>query len=252
MRILMPVCMLLAALLAMSAANVSAGPIGLGFDRLHTPAGGAILEIPGILPSGLLTIPLEGLPPAGPGTPDTVVQRLNDLPSGDTGTIQIEIVELSLQSIAPVDVSGNLFDVFVTLDPANPSLGNYQVTVHDDASGGGTFDAFFDVFVEIEFVEIGNPANSISQSGHFQATSSGTPWSHTPPPLYPPDPVIPHGDFHVTSQGIQFASGPLVQLLPLSMAVPEPASWVISCQAILLGLGCAVVRRRRSRDNRPR
>jgi len=69
------------------------------------------------------------LAPLAPANADTVVERLAPLTLnsvGDTGTIPVEIVGLSLQSVAPIEVSFDggsftgFFDVFVTLNPSPP------------------------------------------------------------------------------------------------------------------------------------
>ena len=95
-------------------AKADAASVLLGSDYLTTLPG-TFFDFPGI---GV--VPLEGRP-IGPGNTDTIVQRQEDanLPGmGSSDTIPIEMVALSLQSTAPVNIGGSFFDVFVELTPA--------------------------------------------------------------------------------------------------------------------------------------
>ena len=94
--------------------------------------------------------------PIGPGNTDTIVERkqgINPFGDGDTGIIDIEIVELSLTSIDPIPVTGGAgagdWDVHVGLSPT-PSTGT--MTIHHDATTeGGTFDSQLEVFPLLTF-----------------------------------------------------------------------------------------------------
>ncbi len=96
------------------------------------------------IPSGGLVgiVPLEGAP-VGPGDTDTIVERKTGsgppFNVGDVAVIDIELVALSLRSVAPVDLGGTLFDMDVISgsllgEPANP-IGQMTVT-HSDPNGG--------------------------------------------------------------------------------------------------------------------
>jgi len=182
---------------------VYAAPIGPGFDLFQTVPfshdfGG---------PIGV--VQLEGKP-IGPGNTDTIVKRM--LPVIPTDPIPIEIVALSLHSVNPINIGGSFFDVFVTINKVGlpglpqpdvllPSTGQIMITGHDDVSGGGTFDSFFDVFFDVTLVPTGgdpNDPHQIAQHmdlGPLHLTNTGAPWSHTAPPNYPMDPSYPSGDF---------------------------------------------------------
>lgn len=159
-----------------------------GSDYLHTVPGTFFDFGPGIGP-----VAFEGKT-VGPGNTDTIVQRKEDanLPAvGSSDTIDIEIVELSLQSVNPVDVGGNFFDVFVHLDAGNPSVGEMTIT-HDFADNGtpapeGTFDSYLDIFFIADFSPVGPGAPfaisaAVDLGGPLTLQSTGTSWSHEPPP----------------------------------------------------------------------
>ncbi|MBL8382506.1 MAG: PEP-CTERM sorting domain-containing protein [Burkholderiales bacterium] len=156
----------IAAGLAVLAGTARADVVLLGSDYFETvqptffaPLGGAN--------------PLAGLP-IGPGSTDTIVQRRGDcmIGLGSIGsqcTIPIELVALSLVSTANPAI-------LLRESPTLQSSG--QMTLTSDGSGtGGTFDSFFDVFVELS-LDGGNTFNLIGPPVHLQ--SSGTAWTTIP------------------------------------------------------------------------
>jgi hypothetical protein len=187
--------------LSIGANAARADSIGPGFDLFAT-APGTMVFIPNIGNVLLMGVPV------GPFNTDTIVQRkqgISPLNVGDTDTIPIELVALSLTSVHPIQIASSFFDVFVTLEPNTISSG--QMTVNHENSGGGTFDSFFDVFFEIKITDVQNPL--ATQTVHLQdrITGSGT-WSHTPPPSYPMDPRYPSGRFYpnpLSEQGTNFS-----------------------------------------------
>jgi hypothetical protein len=99
--------------------------------------------------------------PAFPGGPDTIVTRLSDMivpdvvnASGTTATI---MTLLSLKSVAPVNVGGSFFDVYVNLDPGHVTTGSLTLTqtVAGEGIPEGTFSSFFDVFFDLSLEPIG-------------------------------------------------------------------------------------------------
>lgn len=209
--------------------------INPGFDLLSTPIGGAFIDIPDPIVPGGVRVDLRGAP-IGPGDTDTIVERLAGLPDGQIGIIDVELVALSLVSVDPVDIGGTLFDVFVALNPQIPSLGQIDITSH--GPNGGTFDSFFDVFVEVTFSEVGNPGNSpppVFQQD--QLLSIGSLWSHTPPPGYPEDQRFPSGGFY---PGVDPDTGDVVGVQHIgphpdtdpARTVPVPASVLLFAPAL--------------------
>jgi hypothetical protein len=98
-----------------------------------------------------------GGPGGFPG--DTIIDRLGDMCFDVPGIVQsipIEMVQLDLKSCAPIDVGGQLFDVYVTLDPDNPSPPGTlnAIKTHPD---GGTYNATLPVNALLLFVPAGGP-----------------------------------------------------------------------------------------------
>ena len=166
-----------------------ADPIGPGFDLFHTVPG-TFANIPNI---GIVAF--MGGPPVLPGTnTDTIVERLQGIdpfPVGGMGTIDIVLRELSLQSVAPVNVGGTFFNIFAT---ALPDQTPGTMTVFHSNPGGGTFNSTLPVNAQLTFVPVGV---GVSFSMNFSTTliSVDCTWSHTPPPNYPMPPQFPHGRF---------------------------------------------------------
>ncbi len=111
---------------------------------------------PGSLPfSG--DVPLQGVPlDPGSSDVDTIVRRLGpaSLPGiPSSATVPIELIELQLTSIQPIPVGDVFFDVFVTVDPNQPSTG--QMTITRNALEGGTFTSQLNVHPRISFIQVG-------------------------------------------------------------------------------------------------
>ncbi len=152
-------------------ASARADDVALGSDYFQTQPGTSFNFGGGIGPVDFMGLPI------GPGLTDTIVQRTQDATIGGAG-IPIQLVALSLESTAPVNVGGSFFDVFVTLDPANLASDVGMMTIMG-SSAGGTFDSFFDVFFDAHFAPIGagNPFDVFS-SVHL--SQSGAMWGPTP------------------------------------------------------------------------
>ncbi len=216
------------------------------------------------------TIELKGVPLPGLGNTDTIVRRLGDthglrFPEPGADTIPIEIVQLDLVSIEPIrvtfdDGSEERWDVRVELspEPEPPSLGEMTITQTDHQ--GGTFDSFFDVFVDLIFTNVDDP----TRVKQFQWTqldgplkfslSDPAPFSHLAlsemiDELLPAGnflagvakPVVDVGKKHTfiftDGAGNQFA---------WRLAVPEPGALTL-----LLGAALPLLGRRRKRRSKP-
>jgi len=220
----------------LGANNVAmATPIGPGFDLFHTPAGPTTVTTP-VGPISLQGRPID----PSLGDTDTIVERLagiDPLPVGGQGTIPIQIIDLSLESISPVPIGSSFFDVFVDL--AGPqTLGS--MTVFHGVANGGTFDADLPVNARLTFTEVGNPSNTFADS-FFDVFVTLTPgsWSHTPRPDDAHNATFPAGGFF---PGVDPITGGKVLILEVAPSathgvlpgqIPEPST------LLLLGSGLA-------------
>jgi len=188
-----------------------------------------------------------------PGVADTIVTRLSDatLPGiGSSATIDIEMRFLSLQSIAPIQVMGSFFDVFVTLDPNLPSPGEMTIN-HEFADNGtpdpeGTFTSTLNVNFLADFVStMGGPGFQVTDSLTLQ-TSTPASWSHEPAPgallvTGPPGDLrannhVPprqgFGDFFIVGIVMEEHPGAGVHQAEQT-TIPEPGTYVL----LMSGLG---------------
>lgn len=173
----------------------------LDFARIFdvaTPATESVVVIPG--PTGVFDdLQVVGDPLAmfdfgdglvDVGLADTIVQRLGDAESSGTGaaSVDIELVALSLRSVAPVDVGTTSPELlYIGLDSA-PSVGSYDFTffeVPQDDVFIGEVTAQIDVNYA---VRIGSPTGPLLETG---AVSLGSQFpisfSHFPTGLSPFD-----------------------------------------------------------------
>ncbi|MBI4556163.1 MAG: hypothetical protein HY706_01145 [Candidatus Hydrogenedentes bacterium] len=151
-----------------------------GLDLLEAQSGASIEfgnAIPPI-PAGFFepgsdpfsgVIPLQGQPlgsypgcTGDLGPTDTIIERKEPahLPDiGSTDTIPIELVALSLVSVAPITVTGSSgasqWNVAVQLNPSPPSTGTMTVT--KTHANGGTFSSTFTVTPRLIFTRVDNP-----------------------------------------------------------------------------------------------
>ena len=245
-----------AAMLALAAVvmPVPAGALDIGFgsDYLHTPGGGpSFFDFGG--PIG--AVDFQGLPldPATLGNTDTIVRRQDGcvffFGSCD---IEIEMVALSLVSVAPVNVGGTFFDVFVDLDPGGLSLGEMTIH-HDNPDNGtpapeGTFSSDLLVFFRASFTEVGGSGGNDFQVLDALSLQGQGLWSHEPEPgaLLVTAPPATDGeanhhpllilqgleDFHlVESPAVHTGAGHRHTVVAASQ-VPEPASLALLCLAL--------------------
>ncbi len=189
----------------------------------------------------------------GRGMPDTIVRRLSDVTLGDpgtppaTGTIPIEIVALSLQSVQPIRVTYGIsnapsfFDVSVSLSPTTQMQGTMMVSRTSTFSG--TFMSNLSVNSMVTFVNRAGPGGTDQPKGpmsRFDVFYSGmgtnsplgsnydtgapTPWTLTP--------SAPSGNApEVTVSRPSSASPqatPIVSVQPFSPTVDEGQLFTVS------------------------
>lgn len=185
----------------------TATPIDPGFDLFQTATGSTSVLLDPDGPGGIdpFAVLLRGEPLANLGAPfvnlgptDTIVKRKQGIAPfdvGDSAPIDIEIVALSLRSVAPVDLGGTLFDLDViggSLLGVQSPLG--QMTVNHTHAFGGTFDALLPVSALLTFTEVGNPANTFRAPFADDFRSAGV-WCHEPIGGAIMDPRFPAGAF---------------------------------------------------------
>ncbi|NJO16257.1 MAG: hypothetical protein HC877_11045 [Thioploca sp.] len=208
-------------------------PIEPGFDLLKTESGTEIELPPG---SGVL-VPLEGNPALFPSVlsgrgADTIVERKQGIdpfdPPGGVGTVDIELVALSLKSTVsfdgtPLGILG-MVDLYVIVKKALPidfpnlpqlcttvSSSTSSMTIKHTTDNGGTFTSNLTVDACLIFVTAGGNVNNPADVVDFRPLSSilpdpadrtlratDVPWSHTPPaaPWPTPPSDFPAGGFY--------------------------------------------------------
>jgi len=113
-----------------------------GDDKFVTSATGTVMPVLGNLVAFEGATNAIGVPPEPKFAPDTIVKRLADvcLVTGHASTIPIELAELSLRSVSPVEIGGTTgSDILVTI--ANPASGT--ATFRPGSSSRGEFDSMF-------------------------------------------------------------------------------------------------------------
>jgi hypothetical protein len=195
----------------------------LGSDYLRTTAG-TFYNFPGIGIVEFVGSPIISIPPVG--QTDTIVERLDNAVVGGA-PIPIQITALSLVSKYHVLVGGNLYDVAVTLDPANLALYTGTMTVGftnpitNPILNGGTFTSTLTVYFLAQFTPISAGA-PFSVPGMIVLTAGpGSQWKPcsfplvspplVPPPCPPPPPPPLGTTFTVTSQVFPLDPLPLAQ-----------------------------------------
>ncbi|MBI1320996.1 MAG: CHRD domain-containing protein [Candidatus Hydrogenedens sp.] len=198
--------------------------------------------IPGDL-FGLTAPPFEGridlqagLPVASSACPDNIASGILERPGparfsdGRTDDrIDLEMNQLSLQSVAPVFHVDSFFDVTVEISFLAPSSGSLDL---HNAGGGGTADLRLAAGLKLTFQDTGTPGNTftvdmIELGGFLPLSAEGIPWSQFPPP---------NDASAACSPGFSFSPPPSSKMLapPLpTLALSGPGAAIILEPAIL-------------------
>ena len=129
--------------------SAKAFTVNRGTDYLVTPSEGTVYNFVDPLPgAGTVTVNFKGLAiGTGIAQADTVVNRLQDVDATAGGTTPIEVVDLSLQSVAPVTINGTNYDIFVGLQKyLNGTTSTGSMTILDSGGvNGKTWNSSFTI-----------------------------------------------------------------------------------------------------------
>ena len=206
-------------------------------------------------------VPFESVP-LGPGSTDTIVERLDgidpfELTTGDV-TIPIEIVELQLISSTPITVTfnGGMFPepwfVLMVIEPTSPSPGS--MTANHSEPSGGTFSTEFLIQPNFVFSEdldfTTGDVEFIGAPVDFDGTEAA--WLHPGQPLDAHTLTLPAGGFHapvldpIPWYGIFPVNPSDSQFIYAAAKVPEPSTLVLCCLGLVALIFRATLRKRRS------
>lgn len=167
--------------------------IPAGIDIFTTPDDGStyledLYIAPGFFcpgsPGWFGNIPLKGKPlatsPANVlGTTDTVVHRTQSATfSGNTATVPIEVVGLSLVGAAPFSACGQTYNVVVCRDASQPPGSSITISLDGNLAPqiGGTFNAQLDVAGLVWFKNAGGSLGPLSDT--ISLTTVGAHWTN--------------------------------------------------------------------------
>jgi PEP-CTERM motif-containing protein len=207
-------------------------------------------------------VPFNGVP-TGPGSTDTIVERLGNVNLGtgfpNSGTTPLLMTQLELVSAVPTNFGLGVGFYYITLQsarggPATTGTMTINLTANDDnapSTPEGTFSSFFDVFFD---VRLGSASGPIALSSDLLLTNGGTPWDANPTPA---DLLVPglKGDvaanFHTNKiQNVDihdmdfFPIGPIIETngtdthVVTNTQIPEPGTLALLALAFA-GLGLA-------------
>lgn len=219
---------------------VSAPSVALGSDYFQTDPNTTHFDFGG--PIGVVYF--MGVP-VGPGLTDTIVQRKADA-TINGAPIPIQIVMLSMESTAPVNIGGSFFDVFVTLDPAQLANDTGQIQISGGLTGGN-FSSTLNVFFVAHFAPTG-VGSAFDVPGQVVLSQSGASWGPTPNGVIVPGPddgstLDQAANFHTgldPSEVDFFVTGSLVECttgLPAEchgVHTPEPGTVLLLAGGLLM------------------
>jgi len=185
-------------------------------------------------------------PPSDLGLVDTIIKRGEDIVLnniGDTQTIDIEIVALSLQSVSPITVSyigglgcsaigDSFFDITVEIDTSSPSLGSMTFERTGITNG---------VFTEL------TTANTLLRFENTNPSDTGV--QNFPPEF----------SFDLTVDDVPFSIFPLpdvageiipIETTSLILAGAQSFSWMIPVLLSGIGIGLFIFRKSENSKNR--
>jgi len=175
-------------------------------------------------------IDLKGEPAGGVVNTQIARKTGGELPA----TVDTEIVALSLVSTEPIMVHNSqtmmvsFYDVFVTISMQEPSPGS--MTISKTHENGGTFDSFFDITYQIEFIPHEPTSGPLRYTtGVLGVSSSNNLWQDTP--VKEPE-ILPcnDNDFYPTGEEMVVLGG---ESTMLELKVPQSVQryFLLACQS---------------------
>jgi hypothetical protein len=265
--------------------SAKAFTVNRGTDYVVTPSEGAVFNFVDPLPgAGTVTVKFGGLAIGTPtatspdggylGKADTVINRLDDvdLTNATSGITDLEIVGLSLQSVAPVTINGANYDVFAGLQKyLNGTTSTGEMTIRDTGGANGkTWDSSFTINGVAIVAAAGTltPTGTDYVKGLIEGCTTATnyqcllfdkgpfvaihtpihplPWSDVPSlGQFQGDNLVVPGleqNFYLTGTAIHDAGGGTIHTV---VSVPEPLTILGALTAF--GFGAAF---KRKRDNK--
>jgi hypothetical protein len=193
---------------------------------------------------------------------DTIVQRTGPTQTigiGGTATFTLHLAALDLESVAPVLLSGNLYNVQVlggTLLGFTEKPGSIAITATD--IGGGTFTSTLPVAAELIFTPVSSGEPSIPNQPFSDTFSSVVPgiWSTMPRSDDAHTSQFPAGGFYAGADSEPGHAKVLTQEQAMLAAhgvlpaqTPEPGSWIMLLTAGVIVPVCTTWGRRRVRSS---
>jgi hypothetical protein len=234
----------------------SASCVAAGTDYFQTTTGSMVNL------GSLGSIPLVGVPISGSpvGTADTIIQRLSDVPIDSNPYSSLQMMGLSLESAAPVNLGSGFADLFITLDPGDLALDTGSITISGGLTGGtfsSTLDVYFDVCIGGDTgTGVGCGSFTPLVSGEELVLSqSGATWGPTPAPgealdegAYTDSPNPYNEHTGLPSNVVDFFPGMVTETEPGAThvvdpaPVPEPTSLILLATNLLVLVGTLKLR----------
>jgi hypothetical protein len=173
----------LAAILLTPGEGRAAFDVAAGYDLFQTQPGTTFTGLGALTGVPLGTFNFGGsIGVQNVGLTDTILQRTSAVTgsSGSTGTSNLVMNALQLETVAPVNIGAGLNNYFVTLQSVHggtASMGTISITFGPTGLSG-TFSSSIDVFYDIR---VGSLTGAIVSSSDLVLSSSGNPWTINPP-----------------------------------------------------------------------
>ena len=235
----------LSALALLSSPEVAFGlSLRPGYALFETVSPGSFITIPGI---GKVELTGNRIASKTLGTTDTIVEHTlgcNFDVTPECTDIPLRVAQLSLKTVEPVEIEGNLFDGFLTLGSLEQEFGT--LTVRQESENGGTYDSALSVKAMIEFIDLNDSRNTLSIPFVDNFVEIGSVWTNQKPLNYPESSLFPSGGFYRTDLVVAGETGLAAHKAKEAEAVPEPSTMLMS----IFGLSAMLGLKKKQKSNR--